>query len=167
MSETATTTEASTAAVDPLTPEPKSYDEAYVKELRQEAAAARVAKKEAVEAAEKALKEAHSAEIAAKDSAYTELQNEHAKALLELQKLQITVDAKVPSEKARAFAAILQGTDEESIGESLKSNLDLFGTLDSKGAPSFFDPTQGRGGVPPLALNGDPILEAIKKAVGV
>ena len=144
--------------------EVKVYDEAYVKELRQEAAAARVAKKEAVEAAEKALREAHAAELADRDTAYTELQNELGKAWIELEKLQTTIDLKVPSDKVAAFVSILQGTDKESIQASAKSAYELAGGFASK--PSAFDPTQGFGGRDPLPLNGDPILEAIRKAVG-
>lgn len=152
--------------VDPLKPEPKLFDEAYVKSLRDEAAAARVAKKDAVEAAIKEAKEAHTAELAARDVAYTELQNELAGARLELEKLFVTIDAKVPSEKVRQFAAILQGTDAESIGASAKSSLELIGGFETR-SPAF-DPTQGFGGRPAdMPLNGDPILEAIKKAVGV
>ncbi|QFG04590.1 scaffolding protein [Mycobacterium phage Keziacharles14] len=141
-------------------PEAKVYDEAYVKSLRDEAASARIAKRDAVEVAEKALKEAHQAELAAKDLAYTELQNELGTAWVELEKLYTTVDAKVPSDKVRQFMAILQGTDKDSIAESAKANLELIGGFDSK-SPAF-DPSQGRGGKqPPLALNGDGILNAM------
>lgn len=169
MSETvtteATTEGADAAAVDPHKPEPKLFDEAYVKSLRDEAAAARVAKKEAVDTAVNALKAAHAEELAAKDVAYTELQNEMASAQLELTKVRIALEARVPSEKVLQFAAILHGTDEDSLVESAKSSLELFGSFDTK-SPAF-DPSQGRGGKPPIALNGDPILEAIKNAVGI
>ena len=144
--------------------ESKVYDEAYVKELRQEAAAARVGKKEAVEAAIKELSEKHAAELAERDTRYTELENELGKAWVELEKLYVTIDAKVPSDKVRQFMSILQGTDAESIKESAKASLDLIGGFDTR-TPGF-DPTQGFGGRPKdMPLNGDPILEAIKKAV--
>lgn len=150
----------------PLEPQPKLFDEAYVKSLRDEAAAARVAKKDAVEVAEKALREAHAAELAAKDTAYTELEQELSKSAIELQKLYTAIDAKVPSDKVRQFTAILQGNDEESITASAKANLELIGGFDTR-TPGF-DPTQGFGGRPKdIPLNGDPILEAIKAAVGV
>lgn len=148
----------------PLEAQPKLFDEAYVKSLRDEAAAARVAKKDAVEAAEKALKEAHAAELAARDTAYTELQNQLGQAWIELEKLYTTIDAKVPSDKVRAFVSILQGDDKESIQASAKSAYELAGGFNTK-SPAF-DPTQGFGGKD-LPLNGDPILEAIKAAVGV
>ncbi|WKW87230.1 scaffolding protein [Mycobacterium phage Chargerpower] len=154
------------AVVDPHKPEPKLYDEAYVKSLRDEAAAHRVAKKDAVEAAEKALKEAHAAELAARDVAYTELQNELGNAWIELEKLYVSIEAKVPSEKVRSFVEILQGSDKETIGESAKKNLDLFGGFETR-SPAF-DPTQGFGGKPKdLPLNGDPILAAVNAALGI
>ena len=168
MSETESTDTAteSTQVVNdrPLEKDAKVYDEAYVKELRQEAAAARVGKKEAVEAAVKELSDKHSAELAERDARYTELENELGKAWIELEKLYTTIDAKVPSDKVRQFLSILQGTDAESIKASAKASLDLIGGFDTR-TPGF-DPTQGFGGKPKdMPLNGDPILEAIKKAV--
>ena len=149
----------------PLEPQQKSFDEAYVKSLRDEAAAARVGKKDAVDAAVKAASEAHSAELAARDTSYTELQNELATAKIELEKLYVTIDANVPSDKVRAFAGLIQGTDAESITASAKSAYDLAGGFSTK-SPAF-DPTQGFGGRDPLPLNGDPILAALRSAVGM
>lgn len=166
MSENTTTdTSEETPVVDkPLEAQPKLYDEAYVKELRQEAAAARVAKKDAVDAAVKELQDKHTAELAAKDVAYTELQNQLGQAWIELEKLQTAVDLKVPSDKVAAFVAILQGDDKESIQASAQSAYELAGGFSTKA--SAFDPTQGFGGKKDIPLNGDPILEAIIKAVG-
>lgn len=149
----------------PLEAQPKLFDEAYVKSLREEAAAARVAKKDAVDAAIKEASDAHQAELAARDTAYTELQGELEKARIELEKLYISLDANVPSDKVRAFAGLIQGTDTESITASAKAAYELAGGFSTK-SPAF-DPTQGFGGRDPLPLNGDPILQAIKAAVGV
>ena len=148
----------------PLEAQPKVFDEAYVKSLREEAAAARVAKKDAVDAALKEANDKFQAELAAKDTAYTELQGEIAAARIELEKLYVTIDANVPSEKVRAFVGILQGTDTETIQASAKSAYELAGGFSTK-SPAF-DPTQGFGGRDPLPLNGDPILDALKRAVG-
>ena len=160
----ATTTETQAVSEKPLEASGKTFDEAYVKSLRDEAAAARVAKKDAVDAAVKLANEAHQAELAARDTAAAELQNELAAARLELEKYRIAVEAKVPSDKVAAFVNILQGSDSESIAESAKSALELAGGFSA--TKSAFDPTQGFGGKP-LPLNGDPILDALKKAVGV
>jgi biopolymer transport protein ExbD len=153
------------ATETPLEAQPKLFDEAYVKSLRDEAAAARVAKKDAVDAAIKEVGEAHSAELASRDTAYTELQTELAQAKIELEKLYISIDANVPSDKVRAFADLLKGSDTETIQASAKSAYELAGGF-AKKSPAF-DPTQGFGGRDPLPLNGDPILQAIKNAVGI
>ncbi|AMO43984.1 head scaffolding protein [Mycobacterium phage Bactobuster] len=146
---------------------PKVYDESYVKELRQEAAAARHAKKDAVEAAVKEVKEAHAAELTARDVRITELENELGNAWTLLQKYETTIDAKVPSDKVRAFVEILQGTDADSITNSAKKNLELIGGFESKPVRGF-DPTQGFGGrKEDMPLNGDPILDAIKQTLGI
>lgn len=164
--ETSQAPEVAPAATDkPLEAQPKLFDEAYVKSLRDEAAAARVAKKDAVEAAIKEVSESHAAALAEKDVAYTELQNELAQARIELEKLYISIDAGVPSDKVRQFSSLIQGTDTESIQASAKAAYELAGGFSSK-SPAF-DPTQGFGGRDPLPLNGDPILAAIKAAVGI
>lgn len=166
--DTAGTTETETQAVSekPMEAQPKLFDEVYVKSLREEAAAARVAKKDAVDAAIKEANEAHQAELAARDTAFTELQNELSQARLELEKLYVSIDSKVPSDKVRAFASLLQGDDSEAIQASAKAAYELAGGFSTK-SPAF-DPTQGFGGRDTtMPLNGDPILEAIKKAVGV
>ncbi|AHB29808.1 scaffolding protein [Mycobacterium phage Jordennis] len=157
-----------TPAVDkPLEPQGKVFDEAYVKSLRDEAAAARVAKKDAVDAAVNELNLKHQQELAERDTAYTELQNQLGAAWIELEKVYLSLDAKVPNDKVRAFIEILDGTDRDSIAASVQSRLELVGGFDSRTPSPAFDPSQGRGGKPPLPLNGDPILEAIKSAVGI
>lgn len=169
MSETevAATDQASTPEVaeKPMESAGKVFDEAYVKSLREEAAAARIAKKDAVEAARAELKAEYESQLADRDTAYTELQNQLGSAWIELEKLYTTIDAGVPSDKVRQFVAILQGTDKDSIAESVKSGIDLVGGFNQK-SPAI-DPTRGTGGRGELPLNGDPILNAIKSAVGV
>lgn len=164
-----TTTEAVQATPEvsdkPLEVQPKLFDEAYVKSLREEAAAARVAKKDAVDAAMKEANDKFQSELASRDTAYTELQNELAAAKLEIEKFNVTLDSNVPSDKVRAFVSILQGSDSDSIKESAKAAYELAGGFQTK-SPAF-DPTQGFGGRDPLPLNGDPILAAIKSAVGM
>lgn len=149
----------------PLEPQPKTFDEAYVKSLRDEAAAARVAKNTAVDEAVAALNQRHQQELADRDTAFTALQNDLGNAWIELEKVYTAVEAKVPSDKVRAFVEILEGTDKDTISESAKTRIDLFGGFDSK-IPAY-DPSQGRGGKPPIPLNGDPILAAIKGALHI
>ncbi|QTF81439.1 scaffolding protein [Mycobacterium phage TarsusIV] len=157
--------EATPAAEQPAA---KVYDEAYVKELRNEAAAQRHAKKDAVEAAVKEANEAHAAELSARDVRITELENELGKAWIELQKLHTTLEAKVPSDKVLAFVEILQGSDADSITESAKKSLGLIEGLGGKKQVPGFDPTQGFGGrKEDMPLNGDPILNAMKSVLKI
>lgn len=170
MSDTATDTPAGTPAPEatpPAEPTPKMFDEAYVKELRNENAGLRVGKKEAVEAAVNEAKQAAAAELVARDARITELENELGQAWTLLQKYETTIDAKVPSDKVRAFVEILQGSDAETIGDSAKKNLELIGGFDNRPVRGF-DPTQGFGGrKEDMPLNGDPILDAIKTTLGI
>lgn len=170
MSETATPegTPVETPVVTdkPLEPTPKMFDESYVKELRSENAGLRVKSKEAVDAAVAEVKAAHAAELIARDNRITELENELGQSWVELEKVNVSLDARVPSDKVRAFTEILQGSDKDSLVESAKKNLELFGGFETR-SPAF-DPTQGFGGRPAdLPLNGDPILDALKKVIGV
>lgn len=159
-------TEVSTPEVTekPLEPAGKVFDEAYVKSLREEAAAARVAKKDAVEAVRAELTAQYESQLADRDTAYTELQNQLGNAWIELEKVYSSIDAGVPSDKVRQFVAILQGSDKDSISESVRSGMELVGGFNNK-SPAI-DPTRGTGGRE-IPLNGDPILAAIKSAVGV
>lgn len=150
-------------AAAPEAAAPETFSKEYVQELRAEAARHRTAKNEAVEAVRTEMKTQYEAALADKDVKYLELQNQLGQAWIELEKVYTAIEAKVPSEKVRAFAAILQGDDPDTIKESAKTAADLFGGLDNKG-PAF-DPTQGKGGTP-LPLNGDPLLNALKKVVG-
>ncbi|AFL46621.1 head scaffolding protein [Mycobacterium phage ICleared] len=145
-------------------PAPETFSREYVEELRRENARHRTSKNEAVEAAKAEVRKEYEAKLAEKDTAYTELQNQLGEAWIELEKVYTSIDAKVPSDRVRAFAAILQGSDKESISESAKSAKQLFGGM--TGTVPAVDPTQGSGGGKHTPLNGDPILDAIKKAVG-
>ncbi|ANA87051.1 scaffolding protein [Gordonia phage Strosahl] len=169
MSDTPNAPEGSqTPEVTQQTQEPapqKTYDQAYVDQLRQEAAGHRVGKKEAVEAAEAKVKAEYEAMLADRDVAYTELQNQLGQAWIELEKVYTSLEAKVPSDKVRQFASILTGEDKDSIAASAQTSFELFGGFDTK-SPAF-DPTQGTGGRNTLPLNGDPLLNAVKGVLGV
>jgi hypothetical protein len=146
------------------TPAPEMFSKDYVTELRNEAARYRTEKNSAVEAAKAAVTEEFQRTLADKDVALTEVQNQLGQAWIELEKLYTAIEARIPSEKVRAFASLLKGEDKDSILESAKSAKELFGGTEQS-YPAF-DPTQGSGGNP-LPLNGDPLLNMLKKVVGV
>ena len=100
---------------------------------------------------------------AGNDTKYGELQTDLGKAWIELQKLYASIDSGIPTDKVRSFVSVLQGSDEESISKSVATAKELFGDLTKK-SPAY-DPTQGRGGSE-APLNGDPLLNAVKKMVG-
>jgi hypothetical protein len=147
-----------------VAPAPETFSKDYVTELRNEAARYRTEKNAAVEAAKAATAAELQSTLADKDVALTEAQNQLALAGIELEKIYTALEAKIPSDKVRAFASLLKGEDKESIAESAKSAVELFGGVDVS-APAF-DPTQGSGGNP-VPLNGDPLLNMLKKVVGV
>ena len=132
-----------------------------ISELNAEAAKHRVEKNAALATA-KAQVEAEFKEQLTQ--AATEIQN--LKDLLSVSnieklKLEAAVDAKVPSESAKDFASILQGTTPEEIKSHAEAAKKLFGNVEGKDRP--VDPTQGTGS--PLPLNGDPLLEAVRRAI--
>lgn len=160
-----TPTESAPAAATPevASPAQETFTKDYVQELRNEAANYRNRAKTAAEEARNEVKAEYEAKLADKDVEKLELQNQLGQAWIELEKVYTAIEANIPSNKVRAFAAILQGDNADSIKESAKTAADLFGGLDNKG-PAI-DPTQGKGGTP-LPLNGDPLLNALKKVVG-
>lgn len=144
----------------------ETFSREYVEELRRENAKHRTSKNDAVAAARDEVKAEYEAKLAEKDTAYAELQNELGKAWIELEKLNVALEAKVPSEKVLAFAEILKGEDKDSLTESAKSVKALFGGFDTK--DPAFDPTQGSGGgKQSLPLNGDKLMQALNAKLGI
>lgn len=140
--------------------EPKVYSEDYVKQLRQEAAKYRTEKNDAINAAKAEITASFESQIAEKNTAFSDLEGQLGAAGVELTKLRTALQLQVPSDKVLAFAELLKGNTPEEIQQSAASAKELFGGFKTPAT----DPTQGTGGAVPL--NGDPILAALKKAVG-
>jgi hypothetical protein len=81
---------------------------------------------------------------------------------LELLKLKAVVSEGIPTEDILDVAALIQGSDEETISESVKRVKSLLDKAPARERP--VDPSQGSGNV--LPLNGDPLLETVKRIVG-
>lgn len=165
MSDTQVTPEAIPAGDAPeATPPQETFSADYVKELRDEAAAARIAKKTAVDAAKAEVIKDYEGKLAGKDTAFAELQSTHTTTSTELLKLQaILADDDFAKEDVLKVAELVAGSDEETISESIKRVKAIYGGK----APAndrLVDPSQGSGSHIPL--NGDPILNMIKSAVG-
>ena len=158
--ETPTTTETASAPAPEAKPEVFSAD--YVQELRAEAAKYRTDKKEAVEKAKSEVVKTYEGKLSQHDSALSEAQQELSAANLELLKLRAVLAEQIASEDVLDVVSLVQGTDEESVSESVKRVKSLIGKAPERDRP--VDSSQGSGSHVPL--NGDPILEKVKRMVG-
>lgn len=147
--------------------EPKTFSEEYVTGLRNEAAAARVAKKDAVEAERVAVTDRLTTEftsqITERDSKIAELETDVSTRDLEILKLRtILADPDFDSGDVLSVADLVKGTDESSISASVAQVKAIYSK--KQPAPRAIDPSQGSGGVP--ALNSNKLVEALSRAVG-
>jgi hypothetical protein len=161
MSEDTTSETVTPAAQAVNTPETFSLD--YVQGLRQEAAKYRTERNEAVEKVKAELQSQFESQLASKDSEFGELQSELSARQMELLKLKAILAAGIPTEDVMTVAELVQGNDETEVSESVERVKSLIGKAPSKDRP--IDPSQGSGNAIPL--NGDPLLESLKKIVGV
>lgn len=136
----------------------------YVQSLRGEAAKYRTEKNSAVEAAKAQVAQEWETKLTTRNGEYTELESQLGASGIELTKIRTALALNVPSDKVLAFAEILKGATEDEIKASAESAKELFGGFKTSAIPT--DPTQGSG-QGAIALNGDPLLAALKSAVGI
>lgn len=156
-----TTTETVTPAAQEA-PKSETFSLEYVQGLRQEAAKYRTERNEAVANAKAELQSEFEAQLATKNSEFTELESQLSSRSVELLKYKSILQAGIPSEDVFAVADLVQGNDEETVSQSVERVKSLIGKNPSKDRP--VDPSQGKGSVIPL--NGDPLLETLKRMVG-
>jgi hypothetical protein len=175
MADEATTETESTSDATPAAPVAggETFSKEYVQELRQEAAKQRTAKKQAVDDAKAEAQAELEKFKAGADTKFGALQSELGEAWIMIQKLHTAIEEGVPTNKLLAFVEVLKGTDEETIKQSAQTAKELFGDLSgsngeqpASGRPPAYDPTHGHGSKE-LPLNGDPLLNTVKKLVGV
>ena len=157
-----THTEAAPAQEAPKPAAPEVFSKEYVQELRNEAAKYRTEKNDAVERAKADVIKDYESKLSEKESAFNEVQQELSARALELLKLKAVVSAGIPSEDVMDVLTLVQGSDEETVSESVKRVKSLIGKAPAKERP--VDPSQGTGNH--LPLNGDPLLEMVKRVVG-
>ncbi len=160
MSDDQQTTEAPAPA--PEAPKAETFSLEYVQGLRSEAAKYRNEKKTAVDEAKAAKDAEWQAKLEAQLGETRQLSENLGDAWVELAKLYAALDAEVPTPLVREFAGLLKGSDEDAIRGSAESAKKLLGFTSTFPA---VDPTQGTGGGV-IPLNGDPIIDALKRAVG-
>ena len=141
---------------------PETFSLDYVQGLRQEAAKYRTEKNDAVAAAKAELSANYDRALAERDTQFEELNQTVSARELELIKLRAILSANIPSEDVLEVATLVQGEDEESISESVNRVKSLIGKNPPRDRP--VDPSQGSGNSIPL--NGDPLLESLKRIVG-
>jgi len=134
-----------------------------IREANREAAKYRVEKNDAVANATAALQAEFENKLSAAAEETRKAKEDLEARTLEYNKLLVALESRVPSDKALAFASALQGVTEDELKSHAKQLKSLFGNVDGKDLP--IDPTQGTGSNP-LPLNGDPLLAAVKAAVG-
>lgn len=162
MSETPATPEApADAAPEANKQQQETFSREYVESLRQEAASARVAKKDAAEEARQEVVKEYEPKLAEKDTAYAELATTHKVTSTELSRLKAVIAAEIPTADIFNVAGLVQGDTDESISESVERVKAIYGKSPAKDRP--VDPSQGQGSHIPL--NGQPVLDMLKRAV--
>lgn len=161
MSDTATT-ETAAAPETPVVAQQETFSLDYVQGLRQEAAKYRTERNEAVEKAKAEVISDYEGKLSANEAAFNELQGQVSERSLELLKLKAVLAEGIPSEDVLEVASLIQGTDEATVSESVKRVKSLLDKAPKTERP--VDPSQGSGNV--LPLNGDPLLESVKRIVG-
>jgi hypothetical protein len=156
----ASTPEAPAQEAAPKTTETFSLE--YVQELRNQAAKYRTEKKSAAESAKAEATKEFESVLAEKDSSIATVREELDNANLELMKLKAVLAEGVSSAHALDVASLVQGHDAETVSASVARVKSLIGAAPAKDRP--VDSTQGSGNTIPL--NGDPILEKLKRMVG-
>lgn len=149
----------------------KSFSAEYVKDLRDEAAKYRTEKAGAVETAKVETRaeviNEYEPQLAEKDSEIASLKTDLSVATVENLKLKAVLGSDgVDAGDVLELVDLVQGDDEESISESAKRVLKFYSKQDKDPKSPPFDPTQGHGGGGAVPLNGDPILNILKAAVG-
>jgi hypothetical protein len=158
--ETQTTTTENAAPAQEAPAE--TFSREYVQELRNEAAKYRTEKNTAVEAARAEVIKDYESKLAQKDGSLSEMETEVSARQLELLKLKMVLNEGIPTEDVLDVVSLVQGADEETVSESVKRVKSLIGKKPPADRP--VDPSQGQGNH--LPLNGDPLLETVKRMVG-
>lgn len=138
-----------------------------IKEVREEAAKYRTEKSSAVEAAKAEVESSWKVKVEELEGQLSATTQQIDSERTEVTKLKAALEAGIESEKVLSFASLLKGDTEDE----LKNHADEVKQLFASSEPTTptrtpaVDPTQGSGN--PLPLNGDPLLDSIKKVVGI
>lgn len=161
--QTPTNEQAPSAPAEAQAPSQETFDAAYVKTLREGEAKYRTERNAEREAHKKTKDDLATAMTALErlESSSASAAERATKAEHRLAQLEAAIAAEVPTQHLLTFSQLLQGDDPvamQSHAENLKA---MFGVAHQP--QRAVDQSQGRNNSTPL--NGDPLLEALKRAV--
>jgi hypothetical protein len=145
------------------TPQQDTFSRDYVESLRAEAAKYRTEKGAAVDAAKAEVIKEYEAKAAEFGEKLTATETDLSSSQLELLKIKTVLGAGIDRSDILEVVALVQGSDEESVSESVNRVKTLLGKAPAKVVAS--DPSQGQGSAD-IPLNGNPVLDILKRAVG-
>ena len=130
-----------------------------------EAARYRTERNTAVEEAKAALTAEHTVALEAATAATGEVQDKLTRSELDLAKIKAVLGLEVPIDKVLSIAELVKGDTEDEVKAHAQSVAGLFAGGAVAPVVRATDPSIGTGAVASIPLNGNPILDAIKKAV--
>lgn len=138
-----------------------------IAEANAEAAKYRVEKKDAVEAGKAEVEASWKTKVEELEASIADRESAMSEARTDVTKLKAALEAGIDTEKVLSFASLLKGDTEEELKSHAEEVKQLFAVSDPATPPKTpaVDPSQGTGN--PLPLNGDPLLAAVSKAVGI
>lgn len=140
-----------------------------LKQVREEAAKARVAKRDAVAAAKNEAQTEFDQKLEQMRKQQEEFGVELNKSKLTNAQLTAALNAVVPEAKDRVveIAGRLIGSTEDELAKDADRVKALFGLTDTKPRTPATDPSQGSGNQGgELPLNGDPLMAAVMSKIG-
>lgn len=126
-----------------------------------QAAKYRTEKNDAIAAATAKITDEFSEKLSESEGKYAELQSQYRAKQVELAKLKAVLDAGIPGSTAVEVAGLVHGASDEEITAHVATVKELLAKSVVKDRPVDF--SQGSGS--PLPLNGDPVLDALKRVV--
>jgi uncharacterized protein YhaN len=139
----------------------KTFSLEYVEELRAEAVKWRQDSRQKVDRAVADLKKQQK-QLTEELAKATEERDLNVGAAVELTKYKKALEAGLSPENVLEVVSLIKETDEDAIESAVERMKSLIGKAPEKARP--IDPSQGSGSHVPL--NGDPILEKVKRMVG-
>lgn len=136
-----------------------------IEKANKEAAKYRVRAKEAADETAKTLEDKHREELTALQEKYEGTLYKAQEMELRVMRQSIALELGVPVDKVGEFADRLRGEDEEALRKDAASLYKVFG-LDEQDKPRsrLTDPSQSSTALP---LNGDPLLNSVRRKLGL